>query len=246
MKAFRNVTLLSLSVAALALAASPLAYAGSVSFTSIETNASDNLSGELVNPAIYQFNNTTGTYAGDTLNSVVISFVGSGVTTLTATNSDANNASTGVGVTSTTTVILDSTVGSIDSLLIANAFKDTMTSSVSGQTVAATKTVTWGPNAMTSAGGKTATITSGLSLFEGISSLGFDLNSTTFVSSGATGGSFSAGQVGNGSGGTVEVTYNYSTPGPVPTVPEPGTLTLFGTGLLGLAGMLRSKFLASR
>jgi len=28
--------------------------------------------------------------------------------------------------------------------------------------------------------------------------------------------------------------------------PEPGTLTLFGTGLLGLAGMLRRKFMASR
>jgi len=27
-----------------------------------------------------------------------------------------------------------------------------------------------------------------------------------------------------------------------PVIPEPGTLSLFGTGLLGLAGMLRSKF----
>ena len=37
----------------------------------------------------------------------------------------------------------------------------------------------------------------------------------------------------------VEVVYTYDAGG---VTPEPGTLTLFGTGLLGLAGMLRRKF----
>jgi hypothetical protein len=43
-------------------------------------------------------------------------------------------------------------------------------------------------------------------------------------------------------GGNVEVIYTYSNT----ITPEPGTLTLFGTGLLGLAGMLRRKFMQAR
>lgn len=246
MKAFRNVTLLSLSLAALALVAAPLAHAGSITYSTTEANASDNLNNELITPAIFQFNNISGIYAGDTLNSVVITFTGSGVTTLSATNTDANNTSTGVGVTSTTTIILDSTVGSIDSLLLADAFKDTMTSYVTGKTVAPSTTLSWGPNIMSTAGGTSATITSGLGIFTGTSSLGFELNSSTQVFGGGTGGTLTTGQKNNASGGTISVTYNYSAPGPTPTVPEPGTLTMFGTGLLGLAGMLRHKYLHSR
>ena len=83
---------------------------------------------------------------------------------------------------------------------------------------------------------------SGLGIFTGTSSLGFELNSSTQVFGGGTGGTLTTGQKNNASGGTISVTYNYSAPGPTPTVPEPGTLTMFGTGLLGLAGMLRYKF----
>jgi hypothetical protein len=39
---------------------------------------------------------------------------------------------------------------------------------------------------------------------------------------------------------------NPPAPNPPAVTPEPGTLGLFGTGLLGLAGLLRSKFMGSR
>jgi hypothetical protein len=42
--------------------------------------------------------------------------------------------------------------------------------------------------------------------------------------------------------GAFEVLGTGSTEPPPPTVPEPGTMTLLGTGLLGLAGMLRQRF----
>jgi hypothetical protein len=243
MKAIRNVTLLSISLLALALfAAAPAAYAGTITYSTTQANASDNLNNETVIPVIDQFNNVTGPYAGDLLNSVTITFVGTGMTTLTATDSDLNNPSTNVGVSSTTAVTLDSSISSINALLTANSFQDSVSYGVSGQTVAPNSTQTWGPHTMNSAGGTTDTFNSGLGIFEGTGDLGFELNSSTFVSSGATGGSFSAGQKNNGSGGIVTVTYDYS----LPNVPEPGSLTLFGTGLLGLAGMLRRKFMASR
>jgi hypothetical protein len=60
--------------------------------------------------------------------------------------------------------------------------------------------------------------------------------------------SVTGGAVGNAettlAGADVNITYDY-TPPPSDT-PEPGTLTLFGTGLLGLAGMLRRKYMLSR
>ncbi|HEY1208034.1 MAG TPA: PEP-CTERM sorting domain-containing protein [Terracidiphilus sp.] len=51
--------------------------------------------------------------------------------------------------------------------------------------------------------------------------------------------SFSSNVSGASTGWTFEISANGAPP---PVIPEPGTMTLLGTGLLGLAGMLRSKF----
>jgi hypothetical protein len=80
------------------------------------------------------------------------------------------------------------------------------------------------------------------SIFEAVG--GGTIDDLFFVS--ATGTSTVGSDNGNGSdtyttnaGEALRIDYNYSGPNPVP---EPGTLSLFGTGLLGLAGMLRSRF----
>ena len=44
-------------------------------------------------------------------------------------------------------------------------------------------------------------------------------------------------------GGTIQITYDYNG---TPIIPEPTTLILFGTGLMGLAGAVRYKFMKSR
>jgi hypothetical protein len=54
------------------------------------------------------------------------------------------------------------------------------------------------------------------------------------------GGNLTPSQITN-AGVDVSITYDYTNPGP-PVIPEPSTLSLFGSGLLGLAGMLRYKF----
>jgi len=88
----------------------------------------------------------------------------------------------------------------------------------------------------------TQTLNSGLGSFIGLGNVTFDLAAIATTTTSSTGGNFTAGQITDADGG-VTVTYDYSPP---PVIPEPGTLSLFGTGLLGLAGMLRYKFMKSR
>ena len=80
----------------------------------------------------------------------------------------------------------------------------------------------------------TQTITSDLSLFEGSGDTDFLFGTSTEQIINGGGGNFVYSGV-TTAGGYVEITYDYSN---TPNVPEPDSLLLFGTGLLGSAGAL--------
>jgi hypothetical protein len=88
--------------------------------------------------------------------------------------------------------------------------------------------------------GHTKNITSGFTPFIGAGSLTYDVSTVTGMISDISGGNWISSNTTLASA-DVTITYDYTPNGP-PVVPEPGTLSLFGTGLLGLAGMLRYKF----
>ncbi|MGD0683349.1 MAG: choice-of-anchor E domain-containing protein, partial [Terracidiphilus sp.] len=87
------------------------------------------------------------------------------------------------------------------------------------------------------AGTATDQVFGGLSGFIGLGDLTFDLAAIATTTQSFSGGNLNTTQA-TTAGAGVTITYDYDTG----NVPEPGTLSLFGTGLLGLAGMLRSRF----
>jgi hypothetical protein len=236
MKALRSITLLTLSVAALAfVVATPAAYADTETFNGTIAGTSTNFTGST--GSVAQFDPSLGT-----LNSVSISLNGSGTTIVTATALNPSSP-TGFTLLETTLSLLLTDPTDVDVNTLQSMAGGPAVSNLNPLTVIFGTPYSSGTDPLGGTAGSQL-LTSNLSSFVGLGNVTFDLAGAASTTTSFSGGDFTAGQS-TIAGAGISVTYNF-TSGPPPTVPEPGTLTLFGTGLLGLAGMLRVKFMASR
>jgi hypothetical protein len=192
--------------------------------------------------SVNQFNNTSGPYAGDTLDSIVITLYGQGSVVFNAEL--FNNGS--LTINSLTTNVTLTASGAVAPVNLN--LTDTYTPGSPIVINTAFGTYTSPSQAIPLGSDSSGTLTDHTDLvdFTGIGNMNFSLAGSAPVtySGTCTNGSFCGVGGTTDAGGYVIVTYDYS--GPPVVTPEPGTLGLFGTGLLGLAGLLRFKFMKSK
>jgi hypothetical protein len=228
---------LSSLLAVTIVAAASVAHADTiVSYTTTVPMQTTDLSSVTATPAIPEFNTSLGT-----LNSITISYTGSENSAFTLTNTAAGSET--FKFSESLFFELDNTDASIDSDVngLAPELDNVPLTTI---TLAHNGTRNFGPFINSNVQSETITGAE-LADFEGAGNLGdfliSTLTGTTFLGGGGNiklTGTTTAG-------GSVEVTYDY-TAAPPPPIPEPGTLGLFGTGLLGLAALLRRKYLQGR
>ena len=243
MKTLRS-TFIVLSIVALALIVVPVAMAGTVTFTSNTIPDTTLVGPTMGNLSVSQFNTTSGPYMGDTLNSILVTLYGDGNVVFTAELIQLTGTGGNLTIDSLTTNLTLTATGASSPVNLNLTGTYTPGSPIVITTPGAGGEITSPSTAIPLGNVSSGTLTdfTDLTNFTGIGTVSFALSGTSpvFYTGSVSTGYLSAVGGTTDAGGYATVTYNYDEP-PSGT-PEPGTLTLFGTGLLGLAGMLRNKF----
>lgn len=230
MRTLRSTSII-LAVIALALIVAPVAMANSVTYNTTIGTTATNFSG--ATGSLSQFDPSLGT-----LTAVKITLTGNGSTVLTVTAQNPDYATVLTALYTDVGLLLtdpgDVAVHNLQTVTGGPAVDefDPLTVNYGFPYNSGSQSLNSGDLSVTQ------TLNSNLSSFIGLGTVTFDLAGAASTTESFTGGEFIAGQ-NTDAGAGVTIEYDY-TPPPSGT-PEPGTLTLFGTGLLGLAGALRLK-----